>query len=667
MKKGQSLIELLLVIGLLAILLPALLTGLVTSREGRPQQKQRIQATTVLNEAEEAVRSVKEAGWQNIAQLTTGIAYHPVAGISWSLLPNAVTVNGFTRQVVFSNVMRNSTGNIDPAGTILDPSTKKVDITVSWTQPYNSSNQSSFYLTRFRDNLTFTQTTKADFDPGIKDNTFVTNTGEVTLNNVSNADWCKPQEFVVNKLTLPKLSNSIYALQGGAYLGSGDGSSGTPAFINVGINTPAPPNSPSASILGTFNGTFTTNSIFKDGNYVYLATNSNPQVIILDVSNPNNPSQVGTVTIPGGQPANSVYLAGNILFATSGNTLYTFNLTTKTGPHTSVKSSRDMYAGIWSQPTARQVFVANGRAYVGTGNSLLGLQSFSYNADGSNLTFKAAALLTFSQQSQGLFVDSHYAYIAFNNASGTFWFLGFTKGFVAIDITHTSWFLINYYDKSYTYDTHGMDPRGINVPTSNRAIVVGVGGGATAGTEQYQVVDISNINNMTYCGGYPIASGVFGISSILDIYSNAYSYIITGESNDQFKIIRGGVGGGGYAASGSFVSGPFYIANPAAFNRFSATIIQPSQTTISLQVAVAPAVSGSCPSDPNLYTFVGPNADPSAYFVPTGSEITGPIPFTSADPYYQNPNNCFRYKVFFTTSNPLNTPSFNDITVNYSP
>ena len=65
-KKGQSLVEIILAMGLAAILLPALLIGLATTREGRAQQRQRLEASAFLKEAEEAVRSVREKGWDNI-------------------------------------------------------------------------------------------------------------------------------------------------------------------------------------------------------------------------------------------------------------------------------------------------------------------------------------------------------------------------------------------------------------------------------------------------------------------------------------------------------------------------------------------------------------------------------------------------------------------------
>lgn len=643
----------------------------MASRDGQPQQEQRFTATVLVGEAVEAVRSVRESGWDTFSE--NGI-FHPVktAG-TWSLATGPDSSEGFTRSITISDVYRDENGSITEVQNKLDPSTKKVDIDVSWSQPLVTSINRSFYLTRYLDNLSRLETTADDFTgigeyASILNNTAIVdeNGGEVTLAHSAHADWCKPQDFVVNQLTLPKLSNAIFSKQGGAYLGSGDGTADSPAFLNIDINDAVLPDPPTASIVGSYNGNFVTNAIHSDGRYVYLATSGNPQVLILDL-NTNPYSLVGTVTIPGGEPANGVHLSenNNILFVTSGNKLFTFDVTNKTGSHTTVKSSISMRASIWSQPTARQVEVVGNRAYVGTGNSLLGLQTFSFNSSGGNLSFVAAALLTFSQQSQGLYVDdqAHYAYVVFNNASG----LNFTRGMVVIDLTKTSWFLITYYPKSYTYNTNGMDPRGVAVPASNRAIVVGVEGGSNPGTEQYQVVDTSSLSeqnpSLNYCGGYNVPSGIFGISSILDQYNSAFSYIITGEADNQFKIIRGGEGGGGYQPSGTFESSIFETQYSTAFNKFNASI-NPQGQSIKMQLAVSEPINNSCTQA--VYEFVGPNGDAGQYFNPDENIISGTVPFGTYGGY-DNPNRCFRYKVFFESSDTDVTPVLNDFTLNYSP
>src|SRR3989344_8308197 len=95
-QKGQTLIELLITIGLSAILIPALLTGFALARNGRAQQDQRLKAVAYVKEAEEGVRVVTHNAWENI---TNGV-YHPaVSGSTWSLVSGSESIDGFTRRI----------------------------------------------------------------------------------------------------------------------------------------------------------------------------------------------------------------------------------------------------------------------------------------------------------------------------------------------------------------------------------------------------------------------------------------------------------------------------------------------------------------------------------------------------------------------------------------
>jgi hypothetical protein len=657
-KKGQMLVELILVIGISVLILPALLIGLLSSVDSKPQQQQRAQAIALVQQTISGIESIKNSSWANFGN--DGTFHLAAVSNKWTLVANPQTVNGLTQQIVISDVYRGGSGNIVSTGGTLDPSTKRLDVTVSWASPSASLVTDTMYLSRTTD-LTWLQTTAGDFSSGTLTGTTVTNKtgggGEVEL-GAGNANWCRPQNYVVNQVNLPKLSNAIYAVPGDAYLGSGNGASGSAMFINIGITTPAPPASPSASILGTFNGGYVTNAIYSDGTYVYLAT-TNPaaQVIILNVSQTPY-TQVGTVTIPGGNPANGIAVSGNTLYVTSGNTLYSFDITTRTGSHSTVLGSQQMYAGFWqTNPTARQVVIANNKAYVGTGNTFLGLQVFSIINNGSSFGFVGASNLTYNQQSEGLVINSSgtRAYVAFDNGSG--WT---SQGFFIMDISSTPVWWWPFYSTVGQYSAAPTDPTGMTVvPDNSRAIIVGTGG-----TQQYQVVDISNETDPTLCGSLSIPSGVYGVSSIQDQFSNAYSYIITGESGDQFKIIQGG-NGGNFSSSGTFESSTFDAGYSSAFNRFQADIAEPSATSMQMQVAVANAVNGSC--NGAAFTYVGPGGNTAAYFTPVNASISGQIPFGNYNPNYQNPARCYRYKTWFSTTDNSQTPVLYDVTTNYSP
>src|SRR5207245_2406888 len=103
-----SLIEILIAIGLAAVLLPAILTGLVTSRQGKAQEGQRLGAVALLKEAEEAVRVARETSWSGFA--TNGTFHPAISGNTWTLAPSSEPINGYFRQIVISGVQRNVGG-----------------------------------------------------------------------------------------------------------------------------------------------------------------------------------------------------------------------------------------------------------------------------------------------------------------------------------------------------------------------------------------------------------------------------------------------------------------------------------------------------------------------------------------------------------------------------
>jgi hypothetical protein len=204
LQKGQSLVELVLTIGLSAILIPALYTGVVASREGKPQQEKRLEAAQLFKQTEEAVKNIRNSGWSNFA--TNGTFHPEIASARWTLVSGASTSAGFTQQVVISDTQRDNSGKIVTSGGTNDPSTKKVDITVSWTQPHNGSISSTLYLSRL-DNFTSSHTTATDFSAAngaTLTNTQVTNVsgGEVKLANNNKGKWCSPA-FASTTIDLP--------------------------------------------------------------------------------------------------------------------------------------------------------------------------------------------------------------------------------------------------------------------------------------------------------------------------------------------------------------------------------------------------------------------------------------------------------------------------------
>lgn len=174
-QSGQALVELLVAMGIAALMLPALATAVVASREGRAQQEKRLQASALLREANEAVRIVRQNNWTGVS--TNGTYRPTISGNSWTLTSGAETIGNFTRSIVISDVQRDSGGAIVASGGTVDPSTKRVVATVSWTTPVPDSVSNEAYLNRYINNATWTQTTQAEFAAGTETNVVATATG----------------------------------------------------------------------------------------------------------------------------------------------------------------------------------------------------------------------------------------------------------------------------------------------------------------------------------------------------------------------------------------------------------------------------------------------------------------------------------------------------------
>jgi type II secretory pathway pseudopilin PulG len=194
-QKGQSIVELLIVIGLSAIMLPTIFMSIIASSEGNIQERERMKATPLIREAQDIVRNIRDNSWYTIAGYTLDTTYHPSldgTGKQWQLTPGTDTINEFTRSIIFSSVFRDTNGLATTSGT-LDPSTILVTTTISWTAKYPSSITAKMYLTH-HDNNDYTQTSQVEFNAGSLIQSQTTNTlgGEVILGYNNRAKWCSP-------------------------------------------------------------------------------------------------------------------------------------------------------------------------------------------------------------------------------------------------------------------------------------------------------------------------------------------------------------------------------------------------------------------------------------------------------------------------------------------
>lgn len=644
-QKGQSLVELLMALGLTAILIPALATGLVSSREGKAQQDQRLQAVSLIKEAQEATRIAREKDW---VAISTNGTYHPATqSATWALVPGQETINGFTRKVVITDALRDSSGKIATISGAIDPSTKLITTTVSWGSPIASSVQSTQFFSRFS-NATFTQTSQAEFNTGTKSATITTNTngGEVALSSVGRGDWCAPG-LSLTALDLPGqgITTAVSATEGHAYVTTGGNASGN-SMDSIDISNPPFPSPPVATNSGSYNDK-KTYGIFADTNYVYL-TSDHPGLTV-DIVNATTRTHAGYFSASGGADGDSVYVYNGIGYVTAGTKLYTFNASTING-----STSQAQLASITIAGRGTRVRVVNDTAtntpyaYVSIAGAATELQIISVTNNGATLSITGQADVN-GQAAQDIYVNpsGSRVYMATGTSSSQ-------REFFIIDASSK----IGNRPILSSSDTNGMDPKGIIVVSGNRAIVVGNGG------QQYQVFNITNESAPTICGGLTNpngASSINAIDSITEADSDAYSYIVTNNASKEFQIIEGGAGGNSYATSGTFESSTFDATVSAAFNRFDVTFVKPSQTDIKFQVSGSDANPATSNCTGLNFIFVGPDGTGSTYFATSSA-----IPLSSSGSY-KNPARCFRYKAFLSTTDLTQTPVLYDFTLNYSP
>lgn len=676
-RKGQSLVELLVAVGVAAIFLPALATGLVATRNGRVQEENRLQAVALIREAEEASRSVRENGWQAFATRSGGISFHPVVtGSSWAFLDNAETIGIFTRQMTMTPVNRTN-GAIVLSGGTNDPSTKMVLTTVSWGPLPGESVSSTRYMTRYLDNLAHTETTQTDFNATGNSQTSVKvqatsgsslpDDGEIILSQTGGfGDWCTPT-LSLQQLDLPKngAANAVAATQGTGNIiiaaGTGDNASGV-SYANVTVSDPSFPTPPVATVSGTFNG-YKTNGVFTEQNYAYLATDTSHQQGVIIKLTPGNYTSVGFLDLGTGTiKGQSIYVLNDFAYITDNNgKLYIFSLSADRTTNTLVGSKQLSVTSTCPPSGAcNKVLVVGNNAYVAARSTVNQLQIINV-ATPSALPAPTNISVN-GNEATDIFVNvpQNRAYLVTSQSA-----------------TQPEFFLVNLANGqtmgSYDTSAHGnMSPTGVIAVSGAHAIIVGTGG------QEYQVLLLSNEAAPAYCGGLDVDSGIRGISTVFTTGTKrAFSYIVTGDATAELKIIEGGPGAtgtGSYVPSGTFTSAPFGPTTfDTAFNRFTADISQPELNGVQLQFGVADAVGNPLTCIGANYTYVGTDGSGTGathYFTSSNlgtSTITGAVPFGNYGTYYKNPAKCFRYQVVLNTSDSTLTPVFKDITVNYSP
>lgn len=636
-KSGSILLELLLAFALLFLIITPIIGSMASSGNSQLNIQQRLEAENELTTAAEAVWSIRESGWKNLP--THPGTYHLIKnGELWELASGSAQLeNGLTQSIEVEDVYRDNNWLISSSSGVLDPSTKRISVNIEYGDTFAKSITSSFMLTRYLDNEQLEQTTEADFQDGTFDATVGTDTngGEVILATGGSGNWCLPNQNIVTQYDLPGNGQAsvVRALEGKVFTGTDQGSQGQ--FIELSVNQNSPPG---FTLEGTTTG-YDTNDIFIDGQYAYVATNNTSRdLVIIDLTTNQEVGYFNDSFWWG--TAQGIYVVGNVGYLTIGPNLHTIDLSSKTGSRPQL-GSIDLSGQWWNPATGYRLQVVGNHAYVTLDWGSAEMRIVDVTNPRSMVRRGAAN------------VNSKRGKDVYVNSTGTRVYLVTT-----VSSTQNELFVLNTTSKTSisqisSYDSNGMDPRGISVVTGNKLLLVGLGG------EEYQVIDIANENTLTKCGGINVDSGIYGVAAVLEADGDAYSYVVTKDMGAEIKVIEGGPGGQ-YAQSGEFTSAPIDFQSVSVVNylQFGNQLIE--NTSIQYQVAGADPVADSC--ELAQYVFVGPDGTSSTFFSTEGS-----APFSDDAIGYENPARCFKYKAFLSTDDPLSTPQFEDVLINYNP
>lgn len=147
--KGIALLEIVIVTAVIAVGFMSIIAFLVFSRGVTFKIARSTEATSLAEEAIEAVRTIRDESWLSVSTAGT---YYPVISVNkWILSstdPGPIN-NLYTRTVVIEAVLRDGNSDISTSGNP-DSDTKRVIATVSWSEAGNSKQVVlTTYITNF--------------------------------------------------------------------------------------------------------------------------------------------------------------------------------------------------------------------------------------------------------------------------------------------------------------------------------------------------------------------------------------------------------------------------------------------------------------------------------------------------------------------------------------
>lgn len=150
-KNGISIVEIIISVSIILTVGIVFASGLSKSLDLSQKALRTSQASWVLEDSVEAIKTIRDTGWSTISNLSSGTDYYLVFDTNtntWSVTSvDPGLVDGiFARKFTVTSVNRDANDDIAPTGTT-DIDTKYINIVVSWSvSGVTNSKSVDFYI-----------------------------------------------------------------------------------------------------------------------------------------------------------------------------------------------------------------------------------------------------------------------------------------------------------------------------------------------------------------------------------------------------------------------------------------------------------------------------------------------------------------------------------------
>lgn len=525
--------------------------------------------------------------------------------------------------------------------------------------------------------------------------------------SLASTDWTNPQSVGFSDISGTEDANSIFKIGNYIYEVTDEKAGALAEFYIYDVSIPSAP-----SLVGSLNIGASVNDVYVVGNYAYLATtNNSEELVVVDISVPATPVQVGSYDTPNRDDAYTVFAVGSTVYIGTDRQnsaeFYVLNASNpasitqsgsyEVGDHVNEIFVSGNYAYIASASNSKEFIILNisnaasiteedsynisgntdaegiyyssGTAYLVTQGNGGGDDFFIFNiSTPSSIALTGSANL--SSINNDVVASGNYAFVATDDTSA---------GITIVDITTLSSPVEygNYnsgagfngvvFDGTYAYGASQNNNRELDIITASSGFItllseldlnstntgVVLGGdyayvSTTAAGEELTVVNVLNTS-------LPLEFGVYDATSAANdlFYDGTYVYLATVDNSLEFQIVGPQLVSTNKAYEGWFTSSEYdSAASNTVWNSISWTVS--GSGTLQFQLRTAPDSGGS----PGTWTdWLGPSGATSFYTTSGGHTINTSHRDGVNDQWIQ-------YRAFFIGDG-TNSPVLEDITIGY--